>query len=1778
MDRLELDKLKSIFGEVKTDLQSLKKQSDELSAAIESGNLVPKEASERLKEALELYQEHITTLHHIGAEMAIGIHDSLEDTDAEIMSAEQKLRISAERGLILDYFRMTAVAEDVKDVLEASKKLLQEKCRMVEHGNADPLKPFFLVVNKVADEQSELSEDEYDEIERSLGRPLTRAVDRKRISIDSNLPIAQYLDGSCSLLAPDEVCPPKAEEACDQDDNSIAEQETCATKIEIEEPKAASLGSSTESDDNAPADSKPEPLWSTFDGYADNIEVTFEDVSAQQLGASKFTSMARQKPMIPFAIFALAHHIFLEESDVPNEDENYFVPSEDIRAYLKKQGFLAELTLSAAGETRTFLTLTSKGWACFTKKDVVKFMSGQKPSLMIPAQARLSTADLTPENALRLTLLHDYFSKRAPKENYTVMPYMQSRFPFATGLTEELNTTRVVAAVFVRGNELEDIDALQKLINEQETEDSLHIVVMSKADISALTEKLDLTAVSDNGVLFCLHNDPSTLLDHTGNPAVLDGAVDSESEIDDVFFEDLDEEDVSASEKTEESEERQAAQQNLEEPEITHLRENSKEKQDSILHYRQEGWRLLRRDKNPDALALFKALSRYTPEDAALYQKLAYALDDPSTEKKYKYTELLQVFDERPGEIGYDALALSAYLRLFFSNDIRTEHYHIRDCVHALDGNAVYNEIPQLKDAVFELSDMMTTLDRGFDRATLNALMDRREQENQIEQYRSRAKSFLEGRFDETSIANRRVAGTRRHLFGNESLLRKMLEIVVNENGASSHTVAKELRQFLDGDYIPGENYSTKDLSERAVEQFVDAAWEAMAGEAKRKQNDSLKGMGRTGIISKVKDVVSVCLTWASLSESSKTSDLGRDEAKVRQYQSKVGKMLQAASQKLSTYNVDSEEADAYLCALKSTVNELRDRLDGRFDFDRDRFYFVSFLNGNTVEVGEDYCPNMEEPFDETSPFSLCKRILEHSRAENEPWSSVLKRIFEDPDAGRDYGHASLIKDYLAEREADFVWPANYDIASNLASSEASLNAKDSEFLARLEMADNYGWVEDSKTIDRITADMEKRRQHCMETRNYGFYFRTMGAYLARLERDAEAHQPPYKARLDSLRAKAGAEYPVFREISRMIDEHMYTVAQDYMDQVEKEGLRDIPESVTLASVDDALTSFISNYSDYYKMARDSEHGKLPDAYKRRHKNVENNLVKTGRSMLEAWPRSLGGGAATSDKLRVLFLNMGLPVKSIEQKTSEHYYMTFAEQETSADYPHPIGAYGSEMLARGIHVFLLFGGKDAVTMNSSIRKVLTASVVGAAIILTDTQISLSDRRKLAQTIKQENQNRNPYLIIDRVMILHLADQPQSERWNVFLKCALPFHYLNPFTESSTVEICPDMFIGRRQELEQVISPGGANIIYGGRQLGKTALMHHARKLEDNRSNGKWSIFLDIRTDSSSRVAQRIYEKLQDEGFLKHDSRTIDWDELTRAITNRIQRGTPRVERFLLLLDEADNFLVDCQNSDYAPVVALKRIQIDTENRFKFVLAGLHNVLRFYGNAADGNSALPHLASITIKPLPFKEASELLERPLSYLGFKLKRENVSLIAQILSSTNYFPGLIQFYASRLVRSICQTNYGDASEKPPYWLREDQILTLLKDPEFLDNIKSKFMITLGIDQTEKGYYKTLAYVLAYCYFKYPEDTAMGYSAEQLKEICKSFDIHSINELSLDQVRVLLEEMKELNVLRKNDASGQVTYFFNRTSFRHMLGDEEDVEEKLMEIMEKEQQNYAE
>ncbi len=423
-------------------------------------------------------------------------------------------------------------------------------------------------------------------------------------------------------------------------------------------------------------------------------------------------------------------------------------------------------------------------------------------------------------------------------------------------------------------------------------------------------------------------------------------------------------------------------------------------------------------------------------------------------------------------------------------------------------------------------------------------------------------------------------------------------------------------------------------------------------------------------------------------------------------------------------------------------------------------------------------------------------------------------------------------------------------------------------------------------------------------------------------------------------------------------------------------------------------------------------------------------------------------------------------------------------------------------------------------------------------------------------------------IVDRVLLAFLVNHYNEEYINKMLMCIMmPFTYYQPYIWDSSNEMPPEIFMGRKDELREIEAPGGVNIVYGGRQLGKSALLRMAKNDIDHNENGDRAVLVVIKNMDYKKTARAVGEALYLAGILKRDPETGDWDELVKVIKRRLLLGIEEnIPYLLLLLDEADAFIESCEEVDYHPFDALKDLQGIGIDRFKFVIAGLRNIIRFNREKALGNnSVLTQLASMTVKPFQVNEARELLEIPLYYLGLRFQEDKESLISLIFASANYFPGLIQLYCAKLLEAMRKGDYAGYSESdtPPYEVQESHIKKVLADKGFMEQIQEKFDITLRLD--DDNYYHIIALLISNLYHE-KGDTG-GYTPREVQEEGEIYEISKIEELSLDKLTALMEELCELNVLRK---TSDQKYLFNQYRFHQMMGSHKEVDDKLMKYME--------
>ena len=416
--------------------------------------------------------------------------------------------------------------------------------------------------------------------------------------------------------------------------------------------------------------------------------------------------------------------------------------------------------------------------------------------------------------------------------------------------------------------------------------------------------------------------------------------------------------------------------------------------------------------------------------------------------------------------------------------------------------------------------------------------------------------------------------------------------------------------------------------------------------------------------------------------------------------------------------------------------------------------------------------------------------------------------------------------------------------------------------------------------------------------------------------------------------------------------------------------------------------------------------------------------IEEASQLLEAWyelsvakrldPRS--------QSLDTLLRAFGLPPRKLTvAESGADYAMVAMETDLIEDrFRCPLPQFGSE--ARGRYRILLNWariGRESISRHIDTRR------HDATIALHFGSLG-EDRNWLRDWAVTQHRM---FLVVDEPLALFLAGRP-SGRLSALFRCVLPFSDAEPYVTTSGL-VPPELFYGRSRERRRIMDSYGPCFIYGGRQLGKTALLRsveHEFHQPDRLQVAKW-IDLKVREIGYARASAEIWPLLWRElralGVLQQSQKEPNpaspryVDTLISAIEQWIRDDDRR--RVLLLLDEADHFLADDALNEFRESTRLKGMMDRTDRKVKVVFAGLHNVLRITERA---NHPLAHLGEpINVGPLltngEWHEAQKLVKDPLQSVGYHFEPQDLS--TRILAQTNYYPSLIQLYGAELVRHL-------------------------------------------------------------------------------------------------------------------------------------------------------------
>jgi hypothetical protein len=384
---------------------------------------------------------------------------------------------------------------------------------------------------------------------------------------------------------------------------------------------------------------------------------------------------------------------------------------------------------------------------------------------------------------------------------------------------------------------------------------------------------------------------------------------------------------------------------------------------------------------------------------------------------------------------------------------------------------------------------------------------------------------------------------------------------------------------------------------------------------------------------------------------------------------------------------------------------------------------------------------------------------------------------------------------------------------------------------------------------------------------------------------------------------------------------------------------------------------------------------------------VPKNLRNQALEMLNAWFTASQRSRITEDEVRSILAGLGFTPLQVTVNRSGRTWVEVQTEPVGERDLCPLPVFGSAASGR-YRVLCVWGRPSEQDLIGQVGE----THAGAPLVFYFGRMTVQRRRDLARL---RFEHRRTFLVLDDILLAYLCGE-RGSRLPVLFDCGLPFTHADPYPIAASL-VPPEMFYGRRRERDEVLNPFGTCFIYGGRQLGKTALLRDAEQ-RFNRTPGHVAIWLDLK-DARVGIDRDLWpvlaEALKGRGVVPASvPANTGPDKLLSHVEDWLKAAPAR--RVLMLLDEADVFLkTDADGGKagpagaYAQVTKLKGLMDRSNRRFKIVFAGLHNVQR---TTRLANHPLAHYGEpICIGPLldngEWREARALIERPLGALGYR-----------------------------------------------------------------------------------------------------------------------------------------------------------------------------------------------
>ena len=150
-----------------------------------------------------------------------------------------------------------------------------------------------------------------------------------------------------------------------------------------------------------------------------------------------------------------------------------------------------------------------------------------------------------------------------------------------------------------------------------------------------------------------------------------------------------------------------------------------------------------------------------------------------------------------------------------------------------------------------------------------------------------------------------------------------------------------------------------------------------------------------------------------------------------------------------------------------------------------------------------------------------------------------------------------------------------------------------------------------------------------------------------------------------------------------------------------------------------------------------------------------------------------------------------------------------------------------------------------------------------------------------------------FVLLDEVLFEYLATVERSSRFETLIRCALAYSAPNPYIPEDRLGayVPPEIFYGR-ESIAYSIERGSTHILFGGRQVGKTALLRHIERRGNNPAEGRFTWFIDLknegyRPDSPDKDTEDVWMLLlqlfKEEKLIGEDPADVPLERIQRLL-------------------------------------------------------------------------------------------------------------------------------------------------------------------------------------------------------------------------------------------------------------------------------------------------------